>query len=282
MTTLITGATGTVGRHIARRLVELGKPVRALTRDPDKAAFPPSVEAVAGDLNDMRSLDTVIAGVTAAHLICFAGESYEPLPHGAELVEALEAAGTRRVTILKGDTTTTPVEAAVARSSMEWTILAPVEFMANTLYWIHDIRNGHLIDGYLDTPSTVVHEADIGDVAAHVLAEGGHHSETLWITGPEALTGLERAEIIQRVTGKQFVVTNLTPDEVHDQWRSAGFSEDDVKYMREMRTRPPRAAQVPQDTVLRLTGHAPRPFIEWVQEHQEWTNDFSSTADNSR
>lgn len=269
MTTLVTGATGNVGRHVVRRLVELGQPVRALTRNPNHADFPTEVEVVAGDLTDVSSLHRASAGVTAAHLICFAGDSYEPLQYGAELVDALQAGGTRRVTVLKGDTSTTAVEAAAIGSSLEWTILASVEFMANTLYWVPGILDGRLAEGYLDTPSTVVHEADIGDVAAHVLTDGGHHGETLWITGPEALTGHDRIRIIKAETGRQFDVASLSPAEVEEDWRLAGFTESDIAYMNAMRTTPPVAAQVPQDTVHRITNHPPRHFRDWMREHHE-------------
>jgi hypothetical protein len=41
MTTLVTGASGTVGRSLAGQLAEAGEPVRALTRDPAATRFPP-------------------------------------------------------------------------------------------------------------------------------------------------------------------------------------------------------------------------------------------------
>ncbi|MGI5273886.1 NmrA family NAD(P)-binding protein [Nonomuraea sp. CA-218870] len=34
MTFLITGATGSAGRHVVAELIRVGAPVRALTRDP--------------------------------------------------------------------------------------------------------------------------------------------------------------------------------------------------------------------------------------------------------
>jgi uncharacterized protein YbjT (DUF2867 family) len=40
MTTLVTGASGTVGRSLVGQLVEAGEPVRAMTRDPAAARFP--------------------------------------------------------------------------------------------------------------------------------------------------------------------------------------------------------------------------------------------------
>ena len=53
MTILVTGATGTVGRHVVAQLVQRGAAVRALVRDPAKADFPAGVEVVQGDLLDV-------------------------------------------------------------------------------------------------------------------------------------------------------------------------------------------------------------------------------------
>ena len=140
--------------------------------------------------------------------------------------------------------------------------------MANTLAWAQGIRDGHLVEGFLDVSSTVVHESDIARVAAHVLADGGQHGETLWITGPEALTGYQRAKMLSDLTGATFEITNLTAHELQAQWRSFGFSEDDIAYMYEMRTNPPVAATEPQGTVLQVTGTQPLTFHHWIQEHR--------------
>ena len=43
MTILVTGATGTVGRHVVDQLVKRGADVRALVRDPAKANLPAGV-----------------------------------------------------------------------------------------------------------------------------------------------------------------------------------------------------------------------------------------------
>jgi uncharacterized protein YbjT (DUF2867 family) len=47
VTVLVTGATGTVGRHVVHRLLETGQKVRALTRNPAAADLPEGVEVVA-------------------------------------------------------------------------------------------------------------------------------------------------------------------------------------------------------------------------------------------
>ena len=50
MPSLITGATGSVGRSIVTQLSTLGQDVRIVTRDLDKA--PVGVEAVQGDFTE--------------------------------------------------------------------------------------------------------------------------------------------------------------------------------------------------------------------------------------
>ena len=60
---LITGATGTVGHPIARRLSARGDEVGALVRDPGRARdlLPEGVEPVAGDVTDAATVDAAIA-----------------------------------------------------------------------------------------------------------------------------------------------------------------------------------------------------------------------------
>jgi dihydroflavonol-4-reductase len=65
MTTLVTGATGFVGSHVARQLVNAGYPVRILTRKHSNllALEDLPVERVEGDLRDAASLERAMQGV---------------------------------------------------------------------------------------------------------------------------------------------------------------------------------------------------------------------------
>jgi nucleoside-diphosphate-sugar epimerase len=64
MQVLVTGATGKVGHAVARALLERGDAVRALVRDPGRAAgvLPPGAEAVRGDVTDPSSVAAAAAG----------------------------------------------------------------------------------------------------------------------------------------------------------------------------------------------------------------------------
>src|SRR5580765_2853199 len=65
MTTLVTGASGFLGSHVARQLVGRGEEVRVLMRpsSTNRAVADLSLEYVTGDLRDPASLERALAGV---------------------------------------------------------------------------------------------------------------------------------------------------------------------------------------------------------------------------
>jgi dihydroflavonol-4-reductase len=105
MTTLITGATGFVGGHVARQLLAAGHPVRVLVRRHSnlQALEGLAVERVEGDLRDFASLDRALVGVrrvfhVAADYRLWArnpAEIYKSNVEGTRRL--LEAAGRARV-----------------------------------------------------------------------------------------------------------------------------------------------------------------------------------------
>ncbi len=67
--TLVTGASGFIGRHLLRRLLESGRRVRVLCRQPPSLALrdDPQVEIVLGDLGDPEAVDRAVAGVSTVY-----------------------------------------------------------------------------------------------------------------------------------------------------------------------------------------------------------------------
>jgi uncharacterized protein YbjT (DUF2867 family) len=114
----VTGATGTVGRHIVEQLVRAGQHVRALTRNPAKANLPDEVEIVAGDLTAPETFAHALADVTGIHLINFDSGAGAQLQTGPRLIELAKRSGVRRVTVLRGGQENA-LEQAITASDLE-------------------------------------------------------------------------------------------------------------------------------------------------------------------
>ncbi|GAA1222018.1 NmrA family NAD(P)-binding protein [Pseudonocardia alaniniphila] len=266
MTILVTGATGRAGRHVVGHLVRAGQRVRALTRHPHHAALPAGVEVVGGDLTDPDTLGPAFDGVTAVHLLTVGGDDYATLRTGPEIAEIAHKAGVRRVALLwNGEDG--PVEKAVEASGLEWTRLQPVDFMSNALGWATSIRDeGVVREPFAAVPLAVVHEADVGAVAATVLVDDGHAGRTYPITGPEALTPPQRVAAIARAIGRPVEFVELTEAQARERWRAAGHAEELIEILAAWQSNPPASARAATDTVERLTGRRPRAFTEWATE----------------
>ncbi|MDJ1137048.1 NmrA family NAD(P)-binding protein [Streptomyces iconiensis] len=270
MTILVTGATGTVGRHLVTQLLADGHKVRALTRTPERAALPAGAEVVGGDLTDTASLAAAFEGVHAAHLITFGGADFAPLTNGEEIADLARRSGIRGVTLLKGDVAKSPLEEAIAAGGLGWTGLAPVEFMSNTLEWADTVRTeGVVREAFPDAKSALIHEADIAAVAATLLTTESHAGQEHWLTGPEALTVPQQVSILGKALGRELRYVELSTDEIVAQWRATGFSDEDIDFFLTMRTNPPHGEPRPLPTVEDLTGTPPRTFTTWAHEHAD-------------
>ena len=268
MTILVTGATGTVGRHVVEQLVQSGQTVRALTSDPAGVTVPAGVEIVGGDLTAPDTLPAALAGVTGMHLISIGGDDYAPLQTAAMVLARAVEAGVRRVTVLTGSEDELAVAQAVAASGLEWTHVQPVEFMANKLGWAESIRaEGVARAPFATLPAVIVDEADVAAVAAAALLEDGHSGRTYTPTGPEAVTPIAAARRIGDVIGRDIRLVELTLEQARDQMRASGLREEVIDYIVEYGTHAPEVAYTVLPTVHQVTGRPARSFEQWVAEH---------------
>jgi dihydroflavonol-4-reductase len=104
--TLVTGATGFLGWHVARKLLDRGDRVRALARDPSKIRELEGMEVVRGDLRDPDSLARAVEGCgvvfhVAADYRLWARDPEEMFRSNVEgtrnLLNAAKGAGVERV-----------------------------------------------------------------------------------------------------------------------------------------------------------------------------------------
>jgi uncharacterized protein YbjT (DUF2867 family) len=265
---LVTGATGTVGRRIVAELLARGHRVRALTRDTAKAAFPDGVEVVRGDLTEPDGLAPALQGVTGLHLITFGGAAFTPLPTGPRILELARAAGVRRVTVLHGGGPTPLEDAVRAGGGLDWTVLMPVEFMANALEWANGIRaSGEVREPFTSRLSAMVHEGDIGAVAAVALTEEGHAGQEYVITGPEVLSVGDKVDTLAAAVGREIALVELTEEQAVARWRAAYLPEDVIGFLLRTYGDTPEVGRTVSGTVEKVTGRPARTFAQWAAEH---------------
>ncbi|MGW0811849.1 NmrA family NAD(P)-binding protein [Streptomyces viridiviolaceus] len=267
---LVTGATGTVGREVVAELLARGHDVRALTRDAATAAFPDGVEVVEGDLTEPDSLAPALEGVTGLHLITFGGAYFAPLETGPRILELARAAGVRRVTVLHGGGPSLLEDAVRADEGVDWTVLMPVEFMANSLEWAERIAASDEVgEPFVSRLSAMVHEGDIGAVAAVALTEEGHDGQEYVITGPELLTVADKVATIAAARGRDIALVELTEEQAVARWRAAGHPEDVIGFLLEAYGNTPEVGRTVVDTVEKVTGRPARTYAQWAAEHAD-------------
>ncbi|MFE6775417.1 SDR family oxidoreductase [Streptomyces sp. NPDC057702] len=265
---LVTGATGTVGRQVVAELLARGHAVRALTRDPAGAALPAGVEVVRGDLTDPDSLAPALVGVSGLHLITFGGALFAPLETGPRIVELARAAGVRRISVLHGGGPSPLEDAVRAADGLDWTVLMPVEFMANALEWAPGIvASDEVREPYVDRLSAMVHERDIGAVAAVALTEEGHGGREYVITGPEVLTVGDKVAALAAARGRAVRLVELSREEAVERWRAAGQPQEVIDFIVAAYGDTPLVGRTVTDTVARVTGRPARTFAQWATEH---------------
>lgn len=121
--TLVTGATGFIGRYVVQQLLDRGRAVRVLVRRPEALPDPvrPAVEIVAGDVRDEAALARAVRGTsTILHLAaCAKAWSRDPQEFLAvnvravgNLLQLAEAEGVERLVHVSTILTLPPYKAA--------------------------------------------------------------------------------------------------------------------------------------------------------------------------
>jgi uncharacterized protein YbjT (DUF2867 family) len=178
--------------------------------------------------------------VVGAHLIGFSGSDYTPLDATASgIVELAAEAGVRRASLLQGVQGDAMAQALRA-SELHWAEVRPVEFMANTLDWAEAARTiGEIREPFPAALSAMVHEADIGAVAAAVLTGDGHHGQSYLLTGPQALTKSDKVRILSEAVGRELRYVELTEEQARERWAAQGYDAETIEFFAWVHGSPP-------------------------------------------
>lgn len=273
MTIVVTGATGNVGRPLVTELLAAGARVRAVTRQPAPAGFPPGVE-VFGSATD------ALSGASAVFLNSRAlGGQLEDVVaqcrrEGVAKLVALSAINAddddaRQPSRFRGDRNR-EVERLAIDSGLAWVSLRPTVFATNFAgMWSAQIRAGDVVAGPYAAASTApIVESDISGVAARALLTDELVGQRIPLTGPGAFTNSELVEVIGGVLGRALQYHEIPTEAVRQRFIAlgfgAGFADAYIAMLAETLDRP---ALVTGD-VERILGRPPVPFARWVSEHR--------------
>ncbi|MFK0731093.1 MAG: SDR family oxidoreductase [Gloeotrichia echinulata GP01] len=230
MTLLIVGATGTLGRQVARRAIDEGYKVRCLVRSTKKAAFLKEwgAELVSGDLSYPQTLTGALEGITAV-IDAATSRATDSLSikqvdwdGKVALIQAAKAAGVERFiffSILDADKyPEVPLmeikrctELFLAESGINYTILRLAGFMQGLIgqYGIPILENQPVWVTGESSPVAYMDTQDIAKFAIRALSVPETEKQAFPVVGTRAWSAEEIINLCERLSGKDARVTRM-------------------------------------------------------------------------
>ncbi len=273
---LITGASGNVGKEVLKQIVETGSEVRAAYQSLDKAAALAKVDTVKVDFNQPETLRAALKGVDRVFLV---GPPTQELPMlERKAIDVIKQSDVQRVVKLSamgGRDAIFPRQHAesedyIQASGVPYTFLRPNGFMQNMVtYNAHTIRaQGAFYGSEGEGKISQIDIRNIAAVAVRVLIEEGHVGKAYTLTGPEALTNSQVAQILSAELGRQIRFINLSPEQFKQGLLSAGVPEWNANALVDLQRlyREGGAALVTAD-VEQILRRKPIPLAQFFHEY---------------
>jgi uncharacterized protein YbjT (DUF2867 family) len=274
MTIVVTGATGNVGRPLVAELAAAGAHVRAVSRQRNAADFPTGVEVVGSAAEAIPGASAVFLNSRALagqldHVVAQCSRA------GVAKLVALSAINadddfSRQPSRCRGDRNK-EVEQAAVDSGLAWVSLRPSVFATNFVgMWSAQIRASDVVSGpYAQASTAPIVETDIAAVAARALLGDELVGQRIPLTGPQAFTNTELAEVIGTVLGRPLRYLEIPNASVRQRFLGLGFTADFADaYMGMLAQTLDNPVPVTHD-VEKILGRPAIPFAQWVSQHRD-------------
>ena len=222
----VSGASGHLGRAVVSELLQRadGHEVVAITRTPETASGP--AQGRSGDYDRPEGLAEAYAGLD--RLLIITTVAPEPGKRGAQNVAAIDAAvkaGVKHVVFMSGVGTRQEEEPALTATywrgeqrliatAPAWTVLR-MNFYAESFAPQAQASLGQgVLTGLAENRVAFVSRADVAAAAAGILSGDGHAGATYNATGPERLSGAERAALVAEITGRPLAFVSITEEQL--------------------------------------------------------------------
>jgi NAD(P)H dehydrogenase (quinone) len=269
----VSGASGHLGKAIVSELLQRagGHEVVAITRTPE--AVSGSARARFGDYDRPESLAAAYAGLD--RLLIITTVAPEPGRRGAQNVAAIDAAvkaGVKHIVFMSAVGTRKEEEPARGASywrgeqhlivtAPAWTILR-MNFYAEAFVQLAQAALGQgVLAGLAENRAAFVARDDVAAAAAGILVGEGHASAIYNATGPERLSGAERAAVIAEITGRPLAFGVITEQQLRAGLTQAGLPAGAINIVAGIQASFAAGVfDIVTGDVERLSGRPPRPL----------------------
>ncbi len=220
----VTGSTGALGGRVAAKLAALGVAQRLIVRDAARAPQLPNADvAVADGYADVRGMTAALRGAESLFLVS-GRESAGRVAEHTSAVDAALAVGVKRVVYVSFLNAAPDATFTLARD--HWATEAYIRakgvaftFLQDSLYLdfipLMTSPEGAIAGPAGDGVVAAVAREDIADVAAAVITGDTHDGRTYRLTGPEAFSLSQAAEVLTAVSGRTIVYRDETIEEAY-------------------------------------------------------------------
>ena len=270
---LVLGATGTVGRLLVPELVARGERVRAASRTGQAVA---GAEGVRFDYEDEGLVEASLGDADRVWALVPAGQLDSP-----RLLRPVIGAAARRgakvvmMTAMGADADEAipyrQAERMLEASGSPWAVLRPNWFMDNFgSYWIEGVRRGEIALPAGDGRTSFIDARDIALSAVGALTSDRGDGQAWNLTGPEALTYAEAAEVLSKATGRPIAYRPIDDAAFVASMTGAGMPADYAGFLAAIlgAVRAGQAAEV-TGAVEHLAGRPPRDLRAHARDHAE-------------
>ncbi|MFI1322788.1 SDR family oxidoreductase [Streptomyces rochei] len=225
MSIVVTGATGHLGRHVVRQLLEkvAADRVTAVVRDRDRAADLAAlgVRIAVADYNAPESFGGVFA--PGDRVLLISGNEFDKgrVRQHTVVIDAAKKAGAALLAYTSAPSSLTAALADDHRATEEVLVGSGVPYVLLRNGWYHEnyteqlapvLEHGAVVQAAGDGRVSSASRADYAAAAVAVLTGEGHENKAYELGGDEAWSFAEYAAELSRQTGKEIVYTPVSTE----------------------------------------------------------------------
>ncbi|WP_261817832.1 SDR family oxidoreductase [Vibrio gallicus] len=279
MEILVLGATGNTGSEVVRQLKQQQVDFGIMARNAD-AATTLDVAPSQVRVSSYDNVDTMTEAMRGIKKIYVAMPAHPNNQKWIEnIVAAAKNANVELIVKLSGMGAKSDAGSEIIRthvitddivkaSGISYTIVQPNSFFQNLYASLGTINAmGQFFLPLAQAKQSVIDIRDVATVVVSVLTKPDHQNKTYLISGPEALTFTEQAEILSELSGKQIDYIAIPQQAAESAMKEAGMDYWSAEKLAEIMAWFAKGdyADV-TTTVEKVTGNKPRTFRAFAKE----------------